>query len=159
MAHSINSRTVSCPTALVERLLPSESFVVASGTGARPHDSGAGAGGSASTAAGASASYSAPSCSDDASAGVGTRSSSAFLLFSCAVGSGLLTVPSAFVAGGLLGGSLLLLLFIAIEVATLLWPLSCAYACAVHVPCICCACTCACVPRSCPCTDLATTLP
>ena len=122
MAHSINSRTVSCPTALVERLLPSESFVVASGTGARPHSSGAGAGGSASTAA---ASYSAPSCSDDASAGVGTRSSSAFLLFSCAVGSGLLAVPSAFVAGGLLGGSLLLLLFVAVEVATLLALVQC----------------------------------
>ena len=106
MSHSINSsRTVSCPTALVERLLPSESFVVAGGAGARPqHDSGT----------------SASSSPSDAITAGGNRSSSAFLLFSCAVGSGLLTVPPAFVAGGLLGGSLLLLIFVVVEVATLL---------------------------------------
>ena len=90
-AHSINSsRTASCPTALVERLLPSESFPE-SGADAGPHDS-----------------------------GTGTRRSSFFLLFNSAVGSGMLAMPSLFLAGGLLGGTLLLLVFVAVEVATAL---------------------------------------
>eukprot|EP00908_Phaeocystis_cordata_P009860 Transcript_20670.p1 GENE.Transcript_20670~~Transcript_20670.p1 ORF type:complete len:521 (-),score=134.30 Transcript_20670:167-1603(-) len=57
--------------------------------------------------------------------GSGTFRSSVFMVFNSAVGSGLLTLPYAFLAGGLFGGALTLLFFVVVEFGTVLAVLQC----------------------------------